>query len=236
MKKWNKKKWGVYLLEFLSVFIAVFAAFSLENWKDNQKDRKAEEKILIEIKNGLLSDLKDMEENRRGHKNGVNGSVYFKDYIFDKEIHKDTLLYYKNLITTNNLNIFNRSGYESLKSKGLELIENDSLRTKLISIYEYDYEVIRKFEEELSSVKFFEHFHDKLDSEITRLFFYYKSTGEMTVREDRPKLTEAKQQELIAYLSHIAYMRLIVFRRYDGIKENVKTAITAIDKELEKFK
>lgn len=36
MKKGNWKKYGI---EFLSIFIAVIAAFALNNWNDNRRDR-----------------------------------------------------------------------------------------------------------------------------------------------------------------------------------------------------
>jgi len=41
----------------------------------------------------------------------------------------------------------NAFGYESQKSKGLDTIQNDSLRTAIISLNEYDFKIIKHFEE-----------------------------------------------------------------------------------------
>ena len=53
----KKRNWRKYSVEFLSIFTAVISAFALNNWNDNRKDQNAEQKILIEIKNGLEKDL-----------------------------------------------------------------------------------------------------------------------------------------------------------------------------------
>lgn len=57
------KNFKNYGLEFLSIFIAVVAAFSLNNWNDNRKSEFSEDKILKEISNGLEKDLSDIEAN-----------------------------------------------------------------------------------------------------------------------------------------------------------------------------
>ena len=60
----NKSKLERYFFEFLSVFIAVIAAFGLNNWSEYRRDTIAEEKILIEIRNGLKSDLEELKINK----------------------------------------------------------------------------------------------------------------------------------------------------------------------------
>jgi hypothetical protein len=44
--------WKQYGFEFLSIFIAVIAAFALNSWGDERRDRLAEQKILLEIHRG----------------------------------------------------------------------------------------------------------------------------------------------------------------------------------------
>ena len=50
------------------------------------------------------------------------------------------------------ISIQNISGYETLKSNGLELIRDDSLRFEIITLYEYDYSILKKFEEEYENI------------------------------------------------------------------------------------
>ena len=56
----ESKNWSKFLIEFISVFIAVVFAFALNNWNDSRRDYNTEKKILYEISNGLTKDLDDI--------------------------------------------------------------------------------------------------------------------------------------------------------------------------------
>ena len=84
MKKIKIRNWGKYIFEFLSIFIAVISAFALNNWNDNKNNRNAENKILIEINNGLEKDLNDIRTNQMGHEIGIKSVNYFKNLRFAK--------------------------------------------------------------------------------------------------------------------------------------------------------
>lgn len=135
MRTINYKK---IITEFISVFIAVVFAFSLNNWNDNRKDRNAEKKILNEISNGLTKDLVDVNLNMAGHKIGIKACDYWVKILNNENFEKDSLTVYYSKLTRDFVSIQNRAGYETLKSKGLELIKNDSLRLEVISLYEYN--------------------------------------------------------------------------------------------------
>ena len=150
----KKKKWKKYTFEFLSIFVALISAFALSNWNDNRKDSLSENKILTEISNGLEKDLDDIKLNIGGHKTGISACNYFRDVFAGKNIEADSLMFHYFNLTRDFVSIQNTAGYETLKSKGLELIKNDSLRLKIISLYEYDYNTLRKLEEEYTEMQF----------------------------------------------------------------------------------
>jgi len=134
----NGSKWRKYAFEFLSIFIAVISAFALNNWQENRRDHRSEIKILAEIKNGLVKDIEDMELNARGHEFGLETCDYFKNFVSGTTVILDSFPINYFMLTRDFNSIQNISGYESLKSKGLEIIQNDSLRQKIISFYEYE--------------------------------------------------------------------------------------------------
>ena len=140
-------KWKKYGFEFLSIFIAVISAFALNNWNDNRRNSEVETKILVEIMNGLEKDLDDVNLNRYGHEEGIKACRFFQQIINGKLVSTDSLRDYYLALTRDFVAIQNISGYESLKSRGLEFIKNDTLRFKIITLYEYDYKTLKKFEE-----------------------------------------------------------------------------------------
>ena len=76
LENWKEKGF-----EFLSIFIAVVSAFALNNWNQNRRDDYSENKILIEISNGLEKDLDDIKENISGHKRGISACKYFRNAL-----------------------------------------------------------------------------------------------------------------------------------------------------------
>lgn len=123
MKKIPLKNWKKYTFEFLSIFIAVISAFTLNNWNDNRNNRNAEAKILSEINYGLQKDLKDVRLNKMGHEMGVKAVDYFRNLIAKKSISKDSVMFHYFNLTRDFISIQNNSGYETLKSRGLELVK-----------------------------------------------------------------------------------------------------------------
>ncbi len=147
--KAKSDRFNKFFFEFLSIFIGVFAAFALDNWNDNRKDHITEISILQEINNGLKQDLADIEINIKGHEQGIQAVNHFRAIVLNKQINNDTLWFHYFNLFRDFVSVQNNSGYETLKSKGLEIIENDSLRPKIISLYEGDYNTIRKLEEDV---------------------------------------------------------------------------------------
>jgi hypothetical protein len=61
MVKKKKINWFYYLLELLVVFIGVTAGFLLNNWREESKDSKLEQKYLNSFYTDLLSDKTDLD-------------------------------------------------------------------------------------------------------------------------------------------------------------------------------
>lgn len=229
MKNLNWKK---FTFEFLSIFFAVISAFVLNNWNDNRRDHRSESKILMEISNGLDKDLNDISSNLVGHKHGIEACQFWRDLFTDGKPDFDTLTQYYYTLTRDFISIQNTSGYETLKSKGFELIENDSLRTKIISLYEYDYQILRKLEEEYSELQL----HDNYFNEINRFIapnFQFDSIGNINGLELPIKLSKSDRNILLSYLWKIQFNREFILKYYTLVEEKIKLLKKEIEKELE---
>jgi hypothetical protein len=226
MKKRNYKK---YAFEFLSIFVAVVAAFALNNWNDNRRDHHAEVKILTEIKNGLKKDIEDVRINVMGHEQGIAACQYFSRLINDDAISQDSFAMYYFGLTRDFITILNKSGYESLKSKGLNILQNDSLRYKIISFYEYDMNVLEKFEEEYEEMQF----HKNYFPTINKILAPSLQFADRKVNPQLPLMLSVKDKNLLAsYLWRIKANRNFILYYYADVEEKITKLVEEIEKEI----
>ncbi len=225
------KNWKKYSFEFLSIFIAVISAFALNNWSENRKNHNAENKILTEIHNGLYEDIEDLKLNELGHKWGIRAATYFKNLLSDTNESNDSIMLHYFNLTRDFISIQNTSGYEALKSKGLEIIENDSLRYEIISLYEYDYETLKKFEEEYYETQFQENYFEKINQIIAKNFIV--DNNKTIIGINTPlKITENEEKRMLTYLWKIQVNRYFLLRYYSEVISKTEKVKTRIEKEI----
>ena len=229
MKK--SKNWSKFLIEFISVFIAVVFAFALNNWNDNRRDNNTEKKILSEISNGLKKDLDDIKLNIRGHKEGVKACKYWRRIVNNNEFSQDSLLTYYLSLTRDFVSIQNKAGYETLKSKGLELIKNDSLRLEIISLYEYDYETLMKLEETYGEMQFQNNYYKELNRIISPYFIFDK-LGNINNIKLPIDLNKTNNNTFMTYLWKIEINRNFILLYYSELEKKTRKLIINIKKEL----
>jgi hypothetical protein len=231
MKKTQLKNWKKYTFEFLSIFIAVISAFALNNWNDNRNNRNAESKILSEINNGLEKDLEDARLNIIGHKMGMKAADFFRNLIANKPISKDSLMFHYFNLTRDFISIQNTSGYETLKSRGLELIKNDSLRTKIISLYEYDYNTLRKLEEDYYELQFQENYFKEINRSISQNLQF--NEDKLITGINIPlNIEQHDEKTILTYLWKIQANRNFILQYYSVVEGKIEKLRTEIEKEI----
>ena len=136
----TENKFSKYLIyaigEIVLVVIGILIALQINNWNEIRKFKNLEIVTLIEIQKGLNQALK---ENERAEKENIWTIESYKILLehFDKK-----LPYSQSLNTKFRLLLgwqepdFSYSGFEIFKSRGPDLISNDSIKIKLLEIYE----------------------------------------------------------------------------------------------------
>lgn len=231
MRKIQVPNWKKYIFEFISIFIAVYAAFALNNWNDNRNNRNAENKILAEIKHGLDKDLDDFRLNEMGHKMGMRAASFFRELIANQPIAQDSVMFHYFNLTRDFVSIQNTSGYETLKSRGLELLQNDSLRTKIISLYEYEYTTLRKLEEEYYELQFQENYFKEINNSIAQNF-EFNADKQITGFTVPLKLEESKEKIILTYLWKIQANRNFILQYYSEVEGKIEKLSKEIENEL----
>jgi len=230
--KFKKIKLGRYFFDFVSVFFAVIAAFALNNWNDNRRDAEAEEKILLEIRNGLVADLEDIKDNKKAHRYGIRSCDFLRRIIEGKTVDQDSVQISYLYLTVSNASVMNTSGYESLKSKGLEIIENDSIRIKIIQLYDISYQSLTKLEEENPMTQIFNNFYLPINQALSPYMKYNRDSNIMTL-SGIVELEPKEKKLLESYLWRMQWDREILLGFYERTEEKINELLGSIEKELD---
>ena len=233
--KSKKRKWRKYAFEFLSIFIAVLSAFALNNWNDKIRDTRTSTKILTEISNGLKKDIEDININIGGHKDGIQACEFWTKILLNEEVKLDSLRQYYFRVTRDFFSAQNVSGYETLKSKGLELINNDSLRFGIISLYEYDYRNLKTLEENYYEMQFQENYYKEFNAAISP-YFEFDSRGDISKINTPLTLSSSEKNKILSYLWKIRVNRKFILDYYADMESKINKLNDQIRIELKKIK
>ena len=152
-KAGNKfSKYLIYAIgEIILVVIGILIALQINNWNEIQKNRNEELKILKEMHNNLVSDLADCVWNIDKQRELKISNLSVLKHLDNQTPLNDSLnMHYGNLVyaTTQRRNM---AAYDHLKSRGIDLISNDSLRAHITKVYSERYYYIEKMELELDN-------------------------------------------------------------------------------------
>jgi len=219
-----------YLLEFVFIFVGVSLAFLLDSWNDNRKDKIVESKILTEISSGLQRDSLDLANDEKSFQLNIAAIHYFRKIIDGEKVVQDSLPIYYFFLTRDFITVQNKSGYETLKSKGLESIENDSLRNAIINNYEVTYNLHKTFTENYDENKYMRNYFDKINSVIAP-YFIFDSNGNLNGIET---VTLKKEDKNIvkSYLYKLYLNRVDRFAATKNNQQSIGKLRAAINKNL----
>ena len=230
-----KNKTSTYLKyalgEIILVVIGILLALQINNWNENRKANEIENSILIEIVNGLQKDLIDINANIQGHINGVNACHYWNKLINDQHIEVEAIASNYSRLLRNFIALQNTSSYESLKSRGLELIASDSLRLEIISLYEEDYKGIKKIEEDYQETQYYDNYFDKIN-ELISPNLIFDSQGELISIQVPLNFTSKTKNEMQSYLWNIKSNREFTLSIYEDVDLKIQNLIEKIKNEI----
>lgn len=138
--------------KILFTTIGLLLAFWINTWDDRHKKYHIETETLRELHNGLEQDLGDMSETITGYEYRVKGCAVVLQTLSEQGPAPDTFNQYLQYINGYSFLLANTAAYESLKSRGMETIGNDSLRLAIITLYDVDYQRVRRLENALMDV------------------------------------------------------------------------------------
>lgn len=134
-----RKNWFKYLLETLVVIVGVLIAFSLNDWNESIKERRFERKMLGELNASLQNNIEYLNRAiSRNNEARESCKILLAHLDSGRPYHDSLDVYFSRSLFWFYPSLEN-TAYESLKSYGLHLISNDSIREKLGDIYEWTF-------------------------------------------------------------------------------------------------
>lgn len=217
--------------EIVIVVIGLLIAFQIDRWYEDYRDRNLERKILREVKVSLEFDIKDLEDNIFIHKRALasHDSIIKKFELkeYDTLIGRHIRYVYFDLLFTPNM-----ASYESLKNWGLNLITNDTIRTQLPQLYEFDYPILTKTEERFLEGQYFERYYQMLVNNFKEFKVYETAKG-VAVKsnpKDYKKLQDNSEFQILLSLTRRSHKSKLV--SYEYTIKKVRGLVRLIEAEL----
>ena len=230
-KSLNKKR---LLFEFLSIFIAVLSAFALNNWNDYRRDTHAEKKILQEINSGLAKDMLDLKLNVKGHGICMNACKIWNRIMQGEQYVGDSIEDHYGNLTRDFIIAQNSAGYTTLKSNGLELVKNDRLRKEVISLYEYEYNTMKKFEEAYEEMQYHKSYF-KTINDIIAPNLIFNNSGRIVGINHPLNISQNESAIIRSIIIRIYKNRVFILHYYKQLEFKIKHLQNSIEFELEDY-
>ena len=149
MKTGKTGKYFKYAIgEILLVMVGILLALQVNNWNDKRIASDTERLTIEELQNNLQSDINDLEYNLTDDQRTLTSIDIVLQHLKEQGPFHDSLAQHFGLIKRYTNFINNSSAYQSLKSNGLNGIQDDGLRFKIIDYYEMTSKFLITIEEE----------------------------------------------------------------------------------------
>ncbi|NVK85005.1 MAG: hypothetical protein HWE21_11835 [Cytophagia bacterium] len=142
LRRSSSSKYLKYAIgEIVLVVIGILIALSINNWNEQRKAKDFQDKMLKEIYRALENDINTFESYEqliKTHNESISYLIDAQNTENKESLNMDSLKFHLDEIWGFGVSIgYNNGPYESLKSSGLDKIENDSLRSEIAKLYSY---------------------------------------------------------------------------------------------------
>lgn len=212
--------------EIILIVIGIMIALQLDNYNEQQKRQDKEITALKDLRSDLQETLRGLRSGKSLNQHTLIQYRYLMEAIdtdASYSVKIDSALAWLPMF---HVPIFTRTAYESLKSQGIDLITNDSLKKQVASLYEYEFLYLIEDQSRLEWS-----LHSPLKSQFINRYLRYKDGDDIMVHPvdfERIKSDE----EFINLLSSMIAIRGAGLRYYDRNIEGIRRALQSIDQEL----
>ena len=202
--------------------LGILLALWVNNCDEGRKKQEVEQKTLFEIQAGLEQDRRDLQETIGGYDYRVWNIETIFDLLGRDSLPQDSLTMRVNDLIGYSFLLANTAAYETLKSRGLETVTNDSLRLAITTLYDVDYEAIQTAEKHLNET----HNHLLLPYLISHIKL---GVNRFSTEEVRKIKADQPFQQI---LWQIKFLNQATLDRYQNTLKSLEKLLRDIDREL----
>ncbi len=141
MASGSTRRYFLYAIgEIALVVIGILIALQINNWNTFQQERQKEKKALENLSRSIELNINRIASTLSGiDRNNVSGRIIL--HVIENQLpFSDSLGNHIHRALLNNSNlVISNSGYESLRSTGFDIIQNEALKNEIINLYEDTY-------------------------------------------------------------------------------------------------
>lgn len=142
----SSMRFGSIVVEIVLIFIGISLAIQFENWNEGRRERADEVSLLTSIRDELLKDTIDISVNSWAYSLAIGrDSTILSQLTSRRPIDPATVHYFQDMLHNVDFT-YQNSAYETLKSRGLHLIRNADLRSRIVSLYGFEYKRTERME------------------------------------------------------------------------------------------
>ena len=139
----TENKFSKYFLyaigEIALVMIGILLALQVNNWNEQRKDRVTEQKLLIALQEDLLVNINRLNKDILLEQRTINQANKIIKHLDERKSYNPSLdLIFAEAIYSPDITI-STSSYESLKFKGIDIIQRESLQRSIINLFDVVY-------------------------------------------------------------------------------------------------
>ncbi|MEM6699478.1 MAG: DUF6090 family protein [Bacteroidota bacterium] len=233
LKTFSNEKIGNYFKyaigEIILVVIGILIAIQINNLNEHKKQKQQEKLYLTELRKSLENDLnEEFIPAISKYAKLVERHEKLNDFYYSEEVFANDSLsqYFKSCLTPEWDFVFNTATFENIKSVGINMISNDSLRSKLSYLYSYSYANIREVNQ--NYIRYY-------DLQMSPLIFDHININDSPLSSEDLNYLRSSIQ-ISNRLRHLKRNRsFLYYQLLLPTQEIVETVISDINVELQKF-
>ncbi len=216
------------IIEIGVITIGILIAYQLNSWNENRKLKASERSILKEIRSNLELDLIDINSNLSGHENALRSIDSLQKIASGNEFDSRIPIYLFDSCR-DFLFLPQTSAFETLKAKGVNLITDDSLRIRILRVYDFSYTLLIQLERDYLAGQFNDDFQEIVGS----YFLSYDITNPESIQPRYKNPSWLNNSDVKTKLDLIKNERRFYRRAYAGVQKEVEDLIKDLDRSFE---